>query len=88
MSIQPLRFDTNADEHLAHVRGQLLSDLSTAINSLEQVTAHIDALRAVDIEFRHGRDGSDVAAFLDDSIRYGRAAYAVVHTIIDKETLW
>jgi hypothetical protein len=38
------------------------------------------------IEFVDGRDVGDVATFLDDSIRYARAAYAVVHTVIDQET--
>jgi hypothetical protein len=39
-----------------------------------------------DVEFVDGRDGRDVATLLDDSIRYARAGYAVVHTVIDKET--
>ena len=32
-----------------------------------------------------GRDGRDIATFIDDSIRLGRAAYAVMHAIIDKQ---
>ena len=43
---------------------------------------HIDALRAVDVEFASGRDGRDVAAHLDDAIRSARAGYAVVSMII------
>lgn len=39
-----------------------------------------------DVEFVEGRDGRDVATFLDESIRHTRAAYAVVHTVIDQET--
>src|SRR4029079_7494430 len=35
-----------------------------------------------DVELVQGRDGRDVAAFIDDSIRLGRAAYAVMHAAI------
>jgi uncharacterized protein (UPF0548 family) len=86
MSIHALHFD-DADEQLAQVRAPLLTELSTGIKAFERAA---DALRdwdmVYDIEFAHGRDGRDVAAFIDDSIRSGRAAYAVVHAIIDKET--
>ena len=39
-----------------------------------------------DVELVKGRDGRDVATFSDDSIRLGRAAYAVMHAVIDNET--
>ena len=38
------------------------------------------------VELVQGRDGRDVVTFIDDSIRLGRAAYAVMHAVIDKET--
>ena len=38
-----------------------------------------------DNELIGSRDGRDIASFLDDSVRYGRATCAVMHMIIDKE---
>lgn len=38
-----------------------------------------------DIELVDSRGGRDIASLLDDSIRHARAAYAVVHIMIDKE---
>jgi len=84
MSITALHLD-NTEEHLAHVRAQILTDLSAALRALDHAASHIKALRSVDIEFAHGRDGGDVAAHLDDAIRCGRASYAVVTMIIDKQ---
>jgi hypothetical protein len=63
--------------------------MAAGIQALQRATATFDKLRSnavYDVEFVDGRDGRDIAAFLDDSIRYARAAYAVVHTVIDKET--
>ena len=56
---------------------------------MQRAAEALDQLRSnsiADAEFVDGRDGGDVSTFLDDSIRYARAAYAVVHTVIDKET--
>ena len=64
------------------------SELMDALSSFDP--ARLERLRGAcvdDAEFADGRDGRDVATFLDDSIRYARAAYAVVHTVIDQETL-
>ena len=55
---------------------------SDAARTLEQLRSNT----IYDVEFVDGRDGRDVATFLDDSIRNTRAAYAVVHTVIDQET--
>ena len=41
---------------------------------------------AEDAELVDGRDGRDVAAHLDASVRTGRAAYAVLHCVFEKET--
>lgn len=76
----------DTEEHLAHVRAQILTDLSAALRALDQAATHIEALRSVDTESGHGRDGRDVAAHLDDAIRCARGAYAVVTMIIDKQT--
>jgi hypothetical protein len=53
----------------------------SAAVTLEQLRSN----HLYDGELTDSRDGRDFAAFLDDSVRYGRAAYAVVHMIIDKE---
>jgi hypothetical protein len=76
-------------ERIGEIRSQLLEHAAAGIQALQSATATFDELRSnavYDVEFVEGRDGRDVAAFLDDSIRYARAAYAVVHTVIDKET--
>jgi hypothetical protein len=75
-------------ERIGETRSQLLEHMAAAIQALQRATATFDKLRSnavYDVEFVEGRDGRDVAAFLDDSIRHARAAYAVVHTVIDKE---
>jgi hypothetical protein len=82
-------------ENLDHVkrigetRNQLLEHTAAGIQALQRATATFEQLRSntiYDAEFVEGRDGRDVATFLDDSIRHARATYAVVHTVIDKET--
>jgi hypothetical protein len=81
--------DLDPLEAISDTRNQLLSHLAAGIEALQHAAASLDRLRSTvihDIEFVDGRDGGDVATFLDDSIRYGRAAYAVVHTVIDQET--
>lgn len=90
MTIHPLPTAAAYDEHAEQVdrtRGQLLTDIADGISSFQRAYEQLAQLRGPieDPEFVDGRDGRDVARFLDDSIRIGRAAYAVVHTIIDKE---
>jgi hypothetical protein len=76
-------------ERIGEARGHLLADISAAVKSLQSATGRLEQLRSnslYDVEFVDGRDGRDVATLLDDSIRNTRAAYAVVHTVIDKAT--
>ena len=76
-------------ERIGETRSQLLEHMAAGIQALQRATATFEQLRSTavyDVEFVEGRDGRDVATFLDDSIRHARAAYAVVHTVIDKET--
>lgn len=76
-------------EQIGETRSHLLTHLSDAVKALQKAASSLAQLRSnnvYDIEFVDGRDGRDVATFLDDSIRHTRAAYAVVHTVIDKET--
>jgi len=75
-------------ERIGETRNDLLEHMATGIQALQRAAATLDQLRSNtihDVEFVNGRDGGDVATFLDDSIRYARAGYAVVHTVIDKE---
>jgi hypothetical protein len=83
---------TGYDEHaemISQARAEVLEELAGGLKALERADAGIAQLRSNavhDVELVEGRDGRDLAAFIDDSIRLGRAAYAVMHTIIDKET--
>ena len=76
-------------ERIGETRSHLLAHISTAVKALQNAARTLEQLRSnsiYDVEFVDGRDGRDVATFLDDSIRNTRAAYAVVHTVIDQET--
>jgi hypothetical protein len=84
----PACIDDDLAEELGQARAQLLTDLSVGISAMQRAAVALEHLRCnhlYDIELVDSRDGHDIASFLDDSIRYGRAAYAVVHMIIDKE---
>lgn len=90
MTIHPLPTATDFDEHaeqIGRTRDQLLTEISTGIAAFQRAHEQLTLLRGAvdDPDFVDGRDGRDVARFLDDNIRSGRAAYAVVHTVIDKE---
>ena len=87
-TLLPVALAEDADEHLAHVRSQTLTELARAIRLLEEAAAHVDALRGVDIEFIGGRDGRDVATHIDDAIRSARAGHAVIGMIVQKEAPW
>jgi hypothetical protein len=76
-------------EQIGETRSHLLAHLSAAVKALQKAASSLEQLRSntiYDVEFVDGRDGRDVATFIDDSIRNTRAAYAVVHTVIDQET--
>ncbi len=76
-------------ERISDTRSGLLKHVAAGVRDLQEAAASLQQLRGssvCDVEFAEGRDGRDVATFLDDSIRYARAAYAVVHAVIDRET--
>jgi hypothetical protein len=84
---EPTGYDEHA-EMISQARGQLLADLAEGLQALERAGAGVAQLRSSalhDVELVEGRDGRDLATLVDDSIRLGRAAYAVMHAIIDKE---
>jgi hypothetical protein len=85
---EPSGYDEHA-EMISQARGQVLEELAAGLKALERADAGIARLRSnavYDVELVEGRDGRDLGTFIDDSIRFGRAAYAVMHAIIDKET--
>ena len=85
---EPNGYDDHT-EMISQARGQVLTELAAGLKALQRAAAGVAELRSNavhDIELVDGRDGRDLATFIDDSIRFGRAAYAVMHTIIDKET--
>lgn len=76
-------------EQIGETRSHLLAHLSAAVKALLKAASSLEQLCSntiYDVEFVDGRDGRDVATFLDESIRNTRAAYAVVHTVVDQET--
>lgn len=71
------------------LRRSLREHLDASRKNLNNAVTVLGQLRANDIEdflFTEGRDGDDIAAFLNDSIRNVRAAYAVTQIITDKDT--
>jgi hypothetical protein len=81
--------DYYADWDLAieHHRGQLISSLNTALAALAQASTAIAALtsnQVYDVEFAEDPAGADVAAFLADSLRFTRAAYATTRDVTQR----
>jgi len=85
---EPNGYDDHT-EMISQARGQVLTELAAGLKALQRAAAGVADLHSHavhDIELVDGRDGRDLATFIDDSIRFGRAAYAVMHAIIDKQT--
>ncbi|ORW06385.1 hypothetical protein [Mycobacterium kyorinense] len=79
---QPTDNELAIDNH----RGELICAISGAINALTRASGSLAALmsnRLYDIEFTEGTTGADLAAFLDDSLRFARAAYLLTQEVID-----
>jgi hypothetical protein len=77
----PAYIDDDLAVQLGKARTQLITDLAAGINAIQRAATALERLRSnylYDVELVEGRDGRDIASLLDDSIRYGRAAYAVV----------
>jgi hypothetical protein len=81
--------DLEHQDLITNARACFLAELAAGLRSLERAAATLGQLRGprlADIELVDGRDGRDIATHLDNCIRQGRAAYAVMHAVIDKET--
>jgi hypothetical protein len=77
----PAYIDDDLAVQLGKARTQLITDLAAGINAIQRAATALERLRSnylYDVELVEGRDGRDIASLVDDSIRYGRAAYAVV----------
>ena len=86
----PIIGDPYADHEdaVADKRAELLSHLTYAIRVLQHSCDLVTELRGKetdDAELIEGRDGRDVAAHLDASVRTARAAFAVLHCVFEKE---
>jgi hypothetical protein len=67
-------------------RADLICAMNTALSALDQAAKSVAALmsnRVYDSEFAEGNIGGDVTAFLDDSLRFTRAAYARTREVTD-----
>lgn len=65
----------------------LTTALNTALAALAKAStaiAELSSNQVYDVEFAEGHDGADVTAFIDDSLRYTRAAYSIAHTITER----
>ena len=65
----------------------LTAALNTALAALDQANAALAELTSdhvYDVEFAESHAGGDVAAFIDDSLRYTRAAYAIAYSITER----
>lgn len=76
--------DVIDDDHIARVRTSLMRALADALAFSDLAVEHLAALRGqlCDPDLADSRDGNDLTAHLDTSIRAVRAAYAVLHAII------
>jgi hypothetical protein len=74
-------------ERITEARAALLTELSTGLAALVRARNAVEQLRELyDIELVESWGYDDAVAFINDSQRYTRAAYAIVHSIIDHET--
>lgn len=76
------------DLEIEHHRGQLVTSLNTALSALTGAHAAVSTLLSdpvYDVEFSEGTSsGEDVAAFITESLRLTRAAYALTQHVTDR----
>lgn len=79
---QPTDHDIEIDQH----RNALVSSLLGAVNALNNAQRSLAALmsnQVYDVEFAEGATGLDLNAFIDDSLRFTRAAYRGASEVTD-----
>ncbi|RUP03986.1 MAG: hypothetical protein EKK34_16470 [Mycobacterium sp.] len=72
---------------IEHHRTQLVNSLNTALSALTGAHTAVSALlsdQVYDVEFTEATTGEDVAAFITESLRLSRAAYALTQHITDR----
>ncbi|AYE99332.1 hypothetical protein C0J29_30645 (plasmid) [Mycobacterium paragordonae] len=75
------------DLEIEHHRTQLVNSLNTALSALTGAHTAVSALlsdQVYDVEFTEATTGEDVAAFITESLRLSRAAYALTQHITDR----
>ena len=75
------------DCHISDRRGALLGELGATLAAMQRaqtILAELCSNAVYDVELAEGP--GDVASFLHDSLRNTRAAYTIVHGIINNET--
>lgn len=80
-------FEQEHYKRIGALRGSLRDHLDASLTRMQNAVTTLQRLCAndvYDLPFVEGRDGDDIAAFLNDSIRNVRAAYAVAQ-IVTKE---
>ncbi|WP_156296813.1 hypothetical protein [Mycobacterium paragordonae] len=78
---------TGRDLKIKHYRGQLVASLNTALSALTGAHAAVSALlsdQVYDVEFSEGTTGEDMAAFITESLRLTRAAYALTQHVTNR----
>ena len=78
---------TDWDRDIDDARTELFGALTDTINTLTRAQRATTRLAGplYDPEYAEGVEGSDTAAFIADSLRYTRAAYAIIHRVIDAD---
>ena len=77
---------TDWDRDIDDARTELFGAITDAINTLTRAQrATIRLAGPLYPEYAEGVEGSDTAAFIAASLRYTRAAYAIIHRVIDAD---
>lgn len=90
MTSHPDNSDWQADwaAEIDQARVALDGALVDAINALTRAQRAVTALtsdQVFDVEFAEGTAGPDTTSFISDSVRNCRAAYHIIHAIINDE---
>lgn len=75
------------DLEIEHHRAQLVTSLTAALAALTGAHTAVSALlsdQVYDVEFSEATTGEDVAAFITESLRLTRAAYALIQHVTDR----
>ena len=79
---EPTDHEIEIEQH----RGALVISLLSAVNALTNAQRSLAALmsdQVYDVEFAEGAAGLDLMAFIDDSLRFTRAAHRCASEVTD-----